>query len=83
MLTRPAREFASAFKLSIARGFLGLCSETSMIDTSHVAGIFQMRIDDRSNVFADLSQCSRAAALASVELSAGALSQPSWTDPSG
>nr|WP_232099328.1 hypothetical protein [Xanthomonas euroxanthea] len=73
MLAGPAREFTSAFKLSIARGLLRLCSETAVIHTSRVAGIFQVRIDDRCDVFADLSQCSCAAALSCIKLSAGAL----------
>ncbi|OAX85902.1 hypothetical protein A7D16_04885 [Xanthomonas nasturtii] len=83
MLARPAREFAGAFKLPIARGLLRLCSETAMIDTSRVAGIFQVCIDDGSNVFADLSQRSCAAALACIKLSTGALSQSTWPDLSG
>ncbi|KLC27198.1 hypothetical protein TB9_18295 [Xanthomonas perforans] len=83
MLARPAREFAGAFKLPIARSLLRLCSKTAMIDTGRVAGIFQMRIDDRCDVFADLPQRSRAAALAGVELSAGALTQSTGADLPG
>ncbi|WP_327197909.1 hypothetical protein [Xanthomonas campestris] len=73
MLARPAREFAGAFKLSITRGFVCLCSETAMIHPSRVARIFQVRIDDHRDVFADLPQRSRAAALSRIKLRAGAL----------
>ncbi|MDO0860865.1 hypothetical protein VDR86_20160 [Xanthomonas campestris pv. campestris] len=73
MLARPAREFAGAFKLSIARGFVCLCSETAMIYPSRGARILQVRIDDHSNVFANLPQRSCAAALSRIKLSAGAL----------
>ncbi|OQP76383.1 hypothetical protein IB69_010810 [Xanthomonas citri] len=83
MLAGPAREFTSAFKLSIARGLLRLCSETAMIHTSRVAGIFQMRIDNRCDVFADLPQRSCATALSRIKLSAGALTQSTWPDLSG
>ncbi|WP_456360041.1 hypothetical protein [Xanthomonas arboricola] len=83
MLARPAREFAGAFKLPIARGFLGLCSATAMIDTGAVTRIFQVCIDNGSNVLADLSQRSRATALSRIKLSAGALTQSSRTDLSG
>ncbi|KGU38957.1 hypothetical protein NY97_20755 [Xanthomonas citri pv. fuscans] len=83
MLAGPAREFTSAFKLSIARGLLRLCSETAVIHTSRVAGIFQVRIDNRCDVFADLPQRSRSSALSGVKLSAGALTKPTRTDLSG
>ncbi|OHX22285.1 hypothetical protein BHL63_09640 [Xanthomonas alfalfae] len=80
MLARPTSKFAGAFKLPIARGLLRLCSETSMIHPSRITGIFQVRIDDHSDVLADLSQRSCAAALSRIELSAGALTQPSWSN---
>ncbi|TBW97035.1 hypothetical protein TP49_10815 [Xanthomonas citri pv. aurantifolii] len=83
MLARPACEFAGAFKLPIARGFVCLCSETAMIHTSRVAGIFQVRIDDRCDVFADLPQCSRSSALSRIKLSTSAVTQSSRTDLSG
>ncbi|CCG39435.1 hypothetical protein [Xanthomonas citri] len=73
MLARPTREFAGAFKLSIARGFVCLCSEAAMIYLSRIARIFQVRIDDHRDVFADLPQRSCAAALSRIKLSAGAL----------
>ncbi|MEA9605763.1 MULTISPECIES: hypothetical protein [Xanthomonas] len=73
MLAGLAREFAGAFKLSITRGFVCLCSETAMIYPSRVVRIFQVRIDDHCNVFADLPQRSCAAALSRIKLSAGAL----------
>ncbi|KFA36942.1 hypothetical protein [Xanthomonas vasicola] len=73
MLARPAREFAGAFKLTVARSFLRLCSETSMIHSGGIASIFQMRVDDGCDVLADLPQCSRSPALAGVKLSTDAL----------
>ncbi|WP_029996143.1 hypothetical protein [Xanthomonas citri] len=73
MLARPTSEFAGAFKLPIAGGLLCLCSETAMIYPSRGARIFQVRIDDHCNVFADLPQRSCAAALSRIKLSAGAL----------
>ncbi|MFA1824470.1 hypothetical protein ABFU56_14320 [Xanthomonas campestris pv. campestris] len=73
MLAWPAREFAGAFKLSVTHGFVCLCSETAMIYPSRGARILQVRIDDHSNVFADLPQRSCAAALSRIKLSAGAL----------
>ncbi|OOX21162.1 hypothetical protein Xcaj_21415 [Xanthomonas axonopodis pv. cajani] len=80
MLARPAREFAGAFKFSIARGFVCLCSETAMIYPSRGARIFQVRIDDGCNVLTDLPQRSCAAALSRIKLSAGALTKPTWSD---